>query len=301
MAVVGLIDTHTHFDLESYDTDRQAYDRRAYDQGVRHVVLIGYLAKYFARMARVKAAADTHSALRYHLAFGLHPLYIKKHCESDLAVLEKFIQTHKSIAIAEIGLDTYDKSMYQEALYAKQQHFFAAQIELAKAYDLPIALHIRKAHADAMRMIKAARYDAHTRGGVAHSFSGGVNEALAYAQMGFKIGVTGQVTNPNAKKLRSAVMAVYGRFGAGAFVIETDCPDMLPLACQHQGTYGETLINEPANLICVLDELARLFDMDRLQLANILWRSSDQALRLSLSDAPIDQTLGAMQSEDGKS
>ena len=46
--------------------------------------------------------------------------------------------------------------------------------------------------------------------------------------MGFKLGVTGQITNPNAKKLRAVVQHV----GSAHLVLETDCPDMTPLCCQ---------------------------------------------------------------------
>ena len=93
-------------------------------------------------------------------------------------------------------------------------------------------------------------------------------------KMGFKLGITGQITNPNAKKLRNSVMSVFRRYGTEAFVIETDCPDMMPVPCQHLGAF-----NEPANLVYVLDELAVMFDMDKENLARQLWQNSNEALR----------------------
>ncbi len=45
-----LIDTHTHFDVDSFDHDREIQSQLAWDNGVRHLVLIGFLAKYFAQM-----------------------------------------------------------------------------------------------------------------------------------------------------------------------------------------------------------------------------------------------------------
>ena len=45
-------------------------------------------------------------------------------------------------------------------------------------------------------------------------------------------------------------------------MIETDCPDMMPLPCSHLGQF-----NEPAHLHCVLDELSELFNYDKQLLA----------------------------------
>lgn len=270
-----LIDTHTHFDVPEYDNDREQYNQRAYDNGVRHLVLIGLLANYFEQMVRIKKQADNHKNYpSHHLAFGLHPLYIKEQSENDLVLLENYIKNHKSIAIAEIGLDTYPDDLKDKEIYQKQQRFFIEQISLAKKYDLPIMLHIRKAHGDALRILKEQKYHAYELGGIAHSFSGGANEALAFVKMGFKIGITGQITNPNAKKLRNAIKAVFDKYGTSPFVIETDSPDMVPVSCQINGNR----FNEPANLIHVLNELALMFNKDKESLAYELWQNTNRAL-----------------------
>ena len=70
-------------------------------------------------------------------------------------------------------------------------------------YQKPVLLHIRKAHAETIAILKAQKFKL---GGIAHAFSGGVEEAKALVKLGFKIGVTGQITNPNAKKLHQVVV-----------------------------------------------------------------------------------------------
>lgn len=275
---IRLIDTHTHFDVPEYDEHRMLMTERAHEQGIRNLVLIGFLAKYFHQMVKVKSqmadfAKSSHQGIRAHLAFGLHPLYIMEQSDSDLMLLDDFIRRYSGIAIAEIGLDTYTKTLAQSDIFEKQKQFFIEQIHLAKHHDLPILLHIRKAHAQVLQILKDHKYRASVQGGIAHSFSGGEQEALAFVKMGFKLGITGQITNPNAKKLRNSVMSVFKRYGAEAFVIETDCPDMMPVPCQHLGTF-----NEPANLVYVLDELATMFDMDKENLARQLWQNSNEAL-----------------------
>lgn len=267
-----LIDTHTHFDLPIYDDKQEMYLMRAAQAGVRHLVLIGYQACYFDRLVDTALAINTkalNTKPHAHLAMGLHPLYIQNHSEQDLALLDDYLNRYRTIAIGEIGLDTYPTELKEASIYAKQQRFFIAQLALAKAHHLPVMLHIRRSHADVLRLLKHERF---TGGGIAHSFSGGEQEAFALIKLGFKIGVTGQITNPNAKKLHRTIKAVLAKFGTTALVIETDCPDMTPLPCQHLP------INEPATLIHVLDALSQLSGIDKTTLATQLWDNTIQAL-----------------------
>lgn len=273
--MIRLIDTHTHFDVPEYDGLRSTLATDAFDRGVQHLLLIGLLAKYFGRMVQVRdQLAQLKTAPMPHLAFGLHPLYVGQQHEDDLETLATFMASHSTVAIGEIGLDAYQDELKDAKVMVKQEMFFIEQIKLAKAHELPILLHIRKKHADVFRILKEQSYRADNLGGIAHGFSGGEQEALAFVKMGFKLGITGQITNLNAKKLRRAVMAVFKKYGAQAFVIETDCPDMIPACCHHHGR-----LNVPANLIHVFDELSLLFEMDQEVLARQLWQNTNAALR----------------------
>lgn len=263
-----LVDTHTHFDLPIYDQQRSSHITKASLAGVRHLLLVGYKACYFDRMVQV-ATEMACTPIKAHIAMGLHPLYIKDHSETDLVQLAQYLDTHQNIAIGEIGLDTYKTDLGNATALDKQKHFFVAQLSLAKQHNLPVLLHIRKAHADTLKLIKDHRFDG---GGIAHSFSGGEQEALALIKLGFKIGLTGQLTNPNAKKLHRTVKTVLAKVGLSAFVIETDCPDMTPKPCQHLS------INEPATLTYVAQTLALLANKDPSEVITTLWQNSCHAL-----------------------
>lgn len=290
-----LIDTHTHFDVDSFDYDREMQSQLAWDNGVHHLVLIGFLAKYFAQMVACQqqmqgyGQQDKATPLA-HLAFGLHPFYITEHKDSDLQRLEQFIQQYSPIAIGEIGLDTFTAPMKTAENYARQQDFFGQQLELAKQYQLPALLHIRRAHGDVIKMLKVQKF---TQGGIAHSFSGGIQEAKALVNLGFKIGITGQVTNPNAKKLRHTLTELVKTVGLDAIVIETDCPDFTPLPCH--GTHGRR--NVPANLPYVLTALSDLLKIDQSGLAQQLWQNSCVALQVSW-DYPIPNKLNINPDQD---
>lgn len=279
-----LIDTHTHFDVDSFASDRDLQAQLAFEQGVHHLVLIGFLAKYFAQMVACQQqlqalAAQDKPTPTAHLAFGLHPFYITQHQGSDLQHLEQCIQQYSPIAIGEIGLDTFTDEMKIAENYAKQQDLFIQQLDLATQYRLPALLHIRRAHGDVLKILKSQKFQ---HGGIAHSFSGGIQEAKALVNLGFKIGITGQVTNPNAKKLRQTIVELVKTVGLEAIVIETDCPDFTPLPCQRQpchDTHGRR--NVPANLKYVLEELSNLLDKDSTELSHHLWQNSCGALQVA--------------------
>lgn len=269
----SLIDTHTHFDVPDFEHDRLQLSQLAYERGVKALVLIGFLAKRFDTLIQVQQqinqAATPHPQVL--LAPGLHPFYINEHRQQDLGQLEQLLKTKQVVAIGEIGLDTFTAEMKQPKVLARQQEFFSAQLELAQQHDLPVLLHIRRAHAETLAVLKKHRFK---QGGIAHAFGGGIQEAKAFVNMGFKLGVTGQVTNPNAKRLHDVIKTV----GAAHLVLETDCPDMTPLCCQK--SHEHRTRNTPANLPFVLDGLSQLLAIDQQKLAVQLWQNSCHALNL---------------------
>lgn len=307
--MLPLIDTHTHFDAPVFDIDRIMQAQRAYERGVRHLVLVGYLYRHFDRLINTQEALiqpvveDINNEVKTiveiphaHIALGLHPFYIDQHTDDHLTKMAQLIATRRPLAIGEIGLDTFIDTMKQPEMRRKQHYFFKAQLDMAVDHHLPVMLHIRKAHAEALALLKAHPYDAHYFGGIAHSFSGGEQEAKAFVKLGFKLGVTGQITNPNAKKLRRAIQAAVANYGTSCLVIETDCPDMMPIMCQtsnnQQSALGRMLEvdsewhgmteynrNTPAHLPWVLHSLSELLNVAPADLAVQLWQNSCQALQ----------------------
>lgn len=267
-----LFDTHTHFDVADFDHDRQQLAVQAKQVGVEALVLIGFVESRFDELIQThQQLQDWENVPQSYLAPGLHPFYIEQHQQAHLQRLEQVLKQHDCVAIGEIGLDTFLKQHKRPDAFAKQQHYFNAQLELATHYQKPVLLHIRKAHAEALAILKAQKFKL---GGIAHAFSGGVEEAKALVKLGFKIGVTGQITNPNAKKLHQVVQTI----GAEHLVIETDCPDMTPLCCQTSTEHRTR--NTPVNLPYVLDSLAQTLGQPQDQLAEQLWQNSLAALRL---------------------
>lgn len=268
-----LFDTHSHFDFPVFDADRVPLAQAALQACVSDVLIAGCVASDFQQLAQAKKQiANAKDVPRIHLAAGLHPAFFSQHTDDDLTQLNNFLHTQPCVAIGEIGLDTFTPALKTSQSKQTQQHFFTAQLQIAKQHQLPVLLHIRKSHADTLHTLKQQQFHI---GGIAHSFSGGVQEAKAFVNMGFKLGITGQVCNPNAKKLRTVVQAV----GAKHLVIETDCPDMLPHFLHTQNTPQR---NVPANLPHVLAALADILAEEKMALAHTLWQNSLDALALTL-------------------
>ena len=101
-------------------------------------------------------------------------------------------QFHKYVAVGEIGLDLYwDKTYLDQQLQALR-----LQIAWAQELQLPICLHIRKAHNELFSLLRDINSPHYS--GVMHCFGGSVQEAQRAIEMGFHIGIGGVVTFKNA-------------------------------------------------------------------------------------------------------
>jgi hypothetical protein len=77
-----------------------------------------------------------------------------------------------------------------------------AQLQLAVDFELPALLHVRRAHAASIATLKRYRPG---RGGIVHAFSGSLEEAREYLKLGFRLGLGGAATWPQARRLRRLV------------------------------------------------------------------------------------------------
>lgn len=229
-----IIDSHCHIDFAAFDNDRQQVLQRAYDNGVKHVIVPAVAQNSWQTTIETCKQYD-----HLHLALGLHPVFINQHHDEHLFELEEVIAQYKPIAIGEIGLDFYLKDLDK----TKQIEYFEAQLDLANQYQLPVILHIRKAHNETLKLLQQYQ----PKGGIAHAFNGSIQQAHKYIELGFKLGFGGMLTYQRSNKLR----ALAEQLPLKSIVLETDSPDMT--VSQHQGER-----NSPEYLPHVLQEIAEL-------------------------------------------
>ncbi|ACO77441.1 TatD-related deoxyribonuclease [Azotobacter vinelandii CA] len=250
-----LIDTHNHLDFSDFDADRAAVLSRSRALGVDRQVLAGV---YRANWQRVWDLACAEPGL--YAALGLHPVYLERHHASDLRELGAWLQRLRGdgrlCAIGEFGLDYYLAELDRE----RQQALFEAQLRLATDVELPVLLHVRRAHAATVATLKRLRPP---RAGIVHAFSGSREEAREYLKLGFRLGLGGAPTWPQANRLRKVV----AELPLEAVVLETDAPDMAP--AMHPG-----MRNSPEHLPDICAALAAIMRVEPQVLAEASTRNA---------------------------
>ena len=182
------------------------------------------------------------------VALGIHPWYAEQANASVLHELAQHLHLHPALLVGEIGLDFYDKTQSPERRAAQIQAF-QAQLALAQQHRRPIILHNLRATAAIIQAIQSTQF---TRGGIAHAFSGSLEEARLLMQRGFKLGIGSLLLNPRAKKARLAA----AQLPLNALLLETDSPFGQP---EQQNT--------PANVRRIAETVAQLRGISLAELA----------------------------------
>jgi TatD DNase family protein len=166
-------------------------------------------------------------------------MYTPQATDADLDVLRDWLQRERPVAVGEIGLDHFVEGLDP----ARQLHLFVEQLKLAREFDLPVLLHVRRAVDPILRELRRIG----VRGGIAHAFNGSRQQAEMFIALGFKLGFGGAMTWPRATRLR----ALAATLPLESMVLETDAPDIPPNFVGH----GR---NEPAFLPRIAQILSEL-------------------------------------------
>lgn len=237
-----LIDTHCHLDVSDFDADRTQVLRGSRVAGVAAIVVPAIDAAGWDRLLAL-CAGDSELTPRLYPALGLHPVYLQRHRDADLAALERALEEpclgHRPVAVGEIGLDFHDPALDR----GRQRALCAAQLAIARDARLPVLLHVRKAHEDMLRLLR----DAGVVGGIAHAFNGSLEQARRYIDLGFKLGFGGMLTFERSSRLRRLAREL----PIEAIVLETDAPDLTVASHRFER-------NSPEYLPDVLAALARV-------------------------------------------
>ncbi len=240
----NIFDTHSHYDDEKFNPDREMLLSNLQSQGVSNVVSCG------CDIETTQFNFDLAQKYDFmYFAAGFHPECLEGASLEDLEIIKKFAQNKKCVAIGEIGLDYHWMSSTKKV----QKEFFTSQIELAAALDLPVIVHDREAHGDTLDILKATKPK-----GVVHCFSGSKEMAREIIKLGMYIGLNGIVTFNNARKSLEVVRDI----PLDRLVLETDCPYLAPVP--HRGKR-----NDSSLIPFIAEKIATLLDMDAQELLNI--------------------------------
>ncbi len=251
------IDSHCHLDAAEFDADRAAVVQRARAAGVAMFVLPAVAA---ANFEAVRALAHAHDGA---YALGIHPLFVDQAADEDLERLADALQANRAdprlVAVGEIGLDHFvpaggpDRELALARDRGRQEHFYAAQLKLARDAGLPVILHVRRSADGLLKGLRRVP----VVGGIAHAFNGSEVQAAQFVARGFALGFGGAMTFERALQIRALATALPETVP----VLETDAPDIPPQWLYRTATQraaGDLARNEPAELPRIAATLAAL-------------------------------------------
>lgn len=270
-----LIDTHCHLDDDRFNPDRLAVMQRAQAAKVARIIIPAVGPSNFVA---VRELAHQYPGGAY--ALGIHPLFIATAQASDLERLDDELAARRDdpllVAVGEIGLDFFVPALKTPAMQSRQERFYQAQLRLAKKYDLPVILHVRRAQDRILKYLR--RMPGLT--GVAHAFNGSMQQAEQFLNLGFKLGAGGAMTFPRARQIRRLVTEI----PLEHWVLETDAPD-IPPAWLENIPAGRPR-NEPAEVARIAESMAEL---QQLPVSDVIERTGRNACRLFFSHGDTAQ------------
>ncbi|HEY1059077.1 MAG TPA: TatD family hydrolase [Limnobacter sp.] len=251
-------DTHLHLDTHEYDHDRVEVVSRALNKHVNRFVLPAVHANHFN--ALVALAHRTPGAV---YCLGIHPLLVHQSEDYHLEVLRDALQQHRGdpllAGVGEIGLDGFVPGLD----WNRQVAFFHAQLKMARDFDLPVVMHVRKAQDPILKGLRMFK----PKSGIAHAFNGSFQQAEHFLNLHMKLGFGGACTFTRALQLRRLA----AELPLEALVLETDGPDIPPEWINKQR-------NEPAHLPQIAEVIATLRNIPLQTLAQQVALNSESAL-----------------------
>ena len=229
--------THTHLNSDELYEKREELIQHALDNQVKNIVVAGYDLKSSQRAVKI---ANEYSFI--YATVGISPNDCLHTTDDELKEIEVLLQDPRVVALGEIGLDYY----WDDVPRDKQKEIFIKQIQIAKKYNKPIVIHARDAYEDTYDILKQAAHR-----GIMHCYSGSVEMAKRYIDIGFYISLAGPVTFKNAKVPKEVAIKI----GIDHLMIETDCPYLTPHPFRGK-------LNEPANVVYIAQEIAKLKNME---------------------------------------
>ena len=204
-------DSHSHFNDEKFDEDREDIIKKIFNEGISRTVCVGYNIKQSEFAVEI---ANNHENI--FATCGISPNDVDDFSEDSLKKIEELAQLSKVVAIGEIGLDYYWNKENKDI----QKELFIKQIDIANKLGLPIAIHTREAVMDTLQILKEHPVD---KKGIFHCCP--LNKELIKEglKLGFYISFSGNITFKNAKSEEAVSVVPMNKI-----LIETDSPYLSP-------------------------------------------------------------------------
>ena len=258
-----LFDTHSHYNDEKFDEDREQIIKDTYESGVTKFVCAGYNIK-----SSKKAIEISKKYSFIYSICGISPNDIpqsEQELWKDIAEIAKIIKennTNKIIAIGEIGLDYYWNKENKEL----QKEAFIKQIDLANEMNLPIVIHSREASIDTIDIIRKHLVK---KAGIFHCCQFNQEMIRQALELGYYISFAGPVTFKNSKNASDIVKMV----PLDRILIETDSPYLAP-----EPNRGKR--NDSRNVKYIAQKIAEFKDIPVDEVAKITYENAKRIFNI---------------------
>ncbi|AXQ77889.1 TatD family deoxyribonuclease [Streptococcus chenjunshii] len=212
--MITIFDTHTHLNVENFTGKEQEEIAFAHELGVTRMNVVG-----FDHSTITKALELADRFPEVYATVGWHPTEAGSYNQETEDFLLASLQHPKVLALGEIGLDYH----WMEDPKDIQIDVFKRQIQLSKEQDLPFVVHTRDALEDTYEVIKEVGVG--PRGGIMHSYSGSLEMAQRFMELGMLISFSGVVTFKKALDVQEAAR----KLPLDKMLVETDAPYLAPV------------------------------------------------------------------------
>ena len=208
-----LIDTHSHYNDEKFDNDRDEVIQNITNSGITTIINAGYSLESSKRAIEIANNYDF-----MYATVGVSPNDIENLENNYIEQIKEMAKEQKVIAIGEIGLDYYWNKENKET----QKEIFIKQVELANQLGLPIVIHTRDAVMDTIDILKN-KVNCNKKG-VFHCCPLNTELIKEGLKLGFYISFAGSITFKNSKNAEEIVKMV----PIDRILTETDSPYLSP-------------------------------------------------------------------------
>lgn len=232
------IDSHAHIDRHFFGEGLPDVLERFRKAGVDFVVTVGSSSD---NRILEDALAVSQANPDVVAAIGVHPHEADAVTPALLETVAALAASDRVRAIGETGLDFHYGLSSREG----QLSAFSQQLDLADQLGLPVVIHSRDAFNETRDVLTAWKRPAMP--GQIHCFTGGVDEARVWLDLGFMLSIPGVVTFKNSGSLVDAVRFIPD----DRLLLETDSPYLAPVPLR-----GKT--NEPSFITHTAIAVARI-------------------------------------------
>lgn len=242
---IQFIDTHSHLQVERLDGHRAQWLAQAREAGLENILLCAGAPEDWER------TLSTAHEWGLGAMLGIHPLWLDSTTPAELVGLRELaaslLDDPHFIGLGEVGLDGFEPGLDQH----KAEQVFLEELKIARNLDLPLSIHVRRTASKTLGLLRRVYGSPGKTGfqpvrGAVHAFNGSDAEREAFLAFGLVLGFGGACTYDGSKRIRRHL----SELADGAWVLETDAPDMPPSSRRDAFALGHsTLDTRPADIL----------------------------------------------------